>query len=84
MDASRSGAGDPQPPPPMTPEEEAALREQIVLGRPEKVAARIADLSEAAGGDLHFIARLYWPGMDPAVQRETMTIFAEEVIPKLR
>jgi hypothetical protein len=55
-----------------------------VIGRPDVVAERIAELRDAAGGDLHFIARLYWPGMEPGVQREAMAIFAEEVIPKLR
>jgi hypothetical protein len=33
---------------------------------------------------VHFIADLYWPGMDPEVQRETMRIFAAEVAPLLR
>ena len=84
MDSARSRGGEPEPPPPPTAEEEASLREQIVLGRPDEVAERIAELDRAAGGALHFIARLYWPGMDPAVQRETMRIFAEEVIPALR
>ena len=84
MDAARSRAGPPQPPPPITREEETSLRESIVLGRPGDVAEQIAEMRDAAGGELHYIARLYWPGMDPAVQREAMAIFAEEVIPKLR
>jgi len=33
---------------------------------------------------LPLVARLYWPGMDPAVQREALEIFAAEVIPALR
>jgi len=84
MDRARIRTGPPQPPPPLTREEEAGLREQIVLGRPDEVAERIAELRDAAGGDLHYIARLYWPGMDPGFQREAMAVFAEEVIPKLR
>jgi alkanesulfonate monooxygenase SsuD/methylene tetrahydromethanopterin reductase-like flavin-dependent oxidoreductase (luciferase family) len=84
MDRARSRAGRPQPPPPLTREEEAGLRQQIVLGRPDEVAERIGKLGDAAGSDLHYIARLYWPGMDPGVQREAMAVFAEEVIPKLR
>ena len=84
MDRARSRAGRPQLPPPLTKEEEAGLREQIVLGRPDEVAERIGELGDAAGSDLHYIARLYWPGMDPGVQREAMAVFAEEVIPKLR
>ncbi len=85
MDGARGRTGPPSPPPPMDrPREEGALREQILLGEPAEVAARISALADAAGGDLHFIARLYWPGMDPGVQREAMAIFAEEVIPELR
>jgi alkanesulfonate monooxygenase SsuD/methylene tetrahydromethanopterin reductase-like flavin-dependent oxidoreductase (luciferase family) len=84
MDAARSRAGDPPAPPPMTPADERTLRDQILLGAPEEVAARIAELNDAAGGELHYIARLYWPGMDPGVQREALALFAEEVIPQLR
>ena len=84
MDAARSRAEAPPAPPPMTPADEGALRDQILLGTPDEVAARIAELNDAAGGDLHYIARLYWPGMDPGVQREALALFAEEVIPQLR
>jgi alkanesulfonate monooxygenase SsuD/methylene tetrahydromethanopterin reductase-like flavin-dependent oxidoreductase (luciferase family) len=55
-----------------------------VLGTPEQVAERIDAFREAAGGDLHYIARLYWPGMDPALQREAMAVFAEQVLPRVR
>ena len=84
MDAARSRAGPAQPPPALTGEEESSLRQSIVLGRPDDVAEQIALIRDAAGGELHYIARLYWPGIDPAVQREAMAIFAEEVIPELR
>ena len=39
---------------------------------------------EAAGGDLHFVAQLYWPGMPYERQREAMRVFAERVAPLLR
>jgi alkanesulfonate monooxygenase SsuD/methylene tetrahydromethanopterin reductase-like flavin-dependent oxidoreductase (luciferase family) len=68
----------------MTAEEEAALRDEIVLGTPREVAGRIRAYEEAAGTELHFIADLYWPGMEPSLQREAMRIFAEEVAPLLR
>jgi alkanesulfonate monooxygenase SsuD/methylene tetrahydromethanopterin reductase-like flavin-dependent oxidoreductase (luciferase family) len=84
MDGARGRVGDPSPPPPLDPATETALRQQIVLGRPEKVAARIQEFAAAAGADLHFIARLYFPGLAPDVQREAMRIFAEEVAPLLR
>lgn len=84
MEHARGRAGAPALPPPFGPGEEEALREQILVGRPEDVADQIGALRDAAGGDLHYIARLYWPGMDPAVQREAMAVFSEEVIPRLR
>jgi alkanesulfonate monooxygenase SsuD/methylene tetrahydromethanopterin reductase-like flavin-dependent oxidoreductase (luciferase family) len=84
MEGARGRFGDPAPPPPLAAGEEEALREQILVGRPEDVADAIGALLDSAGGDLHYIARLYWPGMEPSMQREAMAVFAEEVIPKLR
>jgi alkanesulfonate monooxygenase SsuD/methylene tetrahydromethanopterin reductase-like flavin-dependent oxidoreductase (luciferase family) len=84
MDGARHRTGPPAPKPPLTAEGEAGLRESILLGRPDEVAEQIHAFREAAGGDVHYIARLYWPGMDPALQREVVAVFAEEVIPKLR
>ena len=84
MDGSRRRAGEPPAPPPVSAQEEEELREGILLGSPEEVAERIRALAESVGGELHFIARLYWPGMEPAVQREAMRVFAKEVIPSLR
>ena len=68
----------------MTPEGEASLRNEVLLGTPERVAERIRSFDEAAGGGLHFIADLYWPGMEPSAQREAMRIFAEDVAPIVR
>jgi alkanesulfonate monooxygenase SsuD/methylene tetrahydromethanopterin reductase-like flavin-dependent oxidoreductase (luciferase family) len=84
MDEARGRGGDPPPAPPIDERLDAELRRQIVLGTPDEVAARIRELAEAAGGDVHYIARLYFPGMAPDVQREAMRIFAEEVVPQLR
>jgi alkanesulfonate monooxygenase SsuD/methylene tetrahydromethanopterin reductase-like flavin-dependent oxidoreductase (luciferase family) len=72
------------PLPPLPAAREAELRDAMLLGTPEQVAERIDAFREAAGGDLHFIARLYWPGMDPALQREAMAVFAEDVLPRVR
>ena len=74
----------PSAPPPTTPAEESALREEIVVGTPVGVAERIRAYEEAAGTEVHFMADLYWPGIDPDVQRESMRIFAEEVAPLVR
>ncbi len=84
MDEARHRAGDPPEPPEIDAELEEQLRGQIVMGTPGEVVERIRALAEAAGGDLHYIARLYYPGMAPDVQREAIRIFAEEVAPALR
>lgn len=84
MDQARHRAGDPPAPPEIGEELDAQMREQIVLGEPDEVADRIRELARAAGGDLHYIARLYFPGMPFDVQREAMRVFAEEVAPRLR
>jgi alkanesulfonate monooxygenase SsuD/methylene tetrahydromethanopterin reductase-like flavin-dependent oxidoreductase (luciferase family) len=84
MEAARGRTGVPQPAPPIDDDLDASLRERIVLGTPDEVAARIRALAEAADGDLHYIARLYFPGMPFDVQREAMRVFAEEVAPRLR
>lgn len=75
----------PSPPaPPLTPErEQELLAEQPIIGPPEHVAERILAYREMGGVGFEFIARSYWPGIDPSVQRETMAIFAEEVAPLL-
>jgi alkanesulfonate monooxygenase SsuD/methylene tetrahydromethanopterin reductase-like flavin-dependent oxidoreductase (luciferase family) len=84
MDAARSRPGPPPAPPPITTEDEAGLRRSIVFGPPERVADEIRAFAEAAGGDVHFIARLYWPGMDPSAQREAVEVFGRRVVPLLR
>jgi probable F420-dependent oxidoreductase len=84
MEGARGRTGPPPAPPPPTPEEEAALRASTLVGTPEEVAERIRAFQDAAGGDFHFVGRLYYPGMDPGVQRETMRLFAEGVAPLLR
>jgi hypothetical protein len=83
METARSRpAGSPSPPP-LGEQEEATLRDQIVFGDPREVAATIRSFAEAADGDLHYIARLYWPGLAPERQREQLRRFAEQVLPLL-
>jgi len=84
MEDARGRTGPPPAAPPIPAAREAELRESTLMGPPERVAERIAALRDAAGGRLHYIARLYWPGMDPGVRDESMRIFAEEVAPLLR
>jgi alkanesulfonate monooxygenase SsuD/methylene tetrahydromethanopterin reductase-like flavin-dependent oxidoreductase (luciferase family) len=83
MAQARGRTGAPASPPPVPAEREEQMRATTLHGRPEQVAERIRELVDAAGGRLHYIARLYWPGMDPAVRNESLRIFAEEVRPLL-
>lgn len=71
-------------PPPWTPAEEEEARRKIVVGTPDEVAAQIRRYEEAAGGGLHYVSRMLWPGMDLERQRESLRVFAEEVIPRIR
>jgi len=84
MDDARARTGPPREPPPPTPEESSRLRAETVAGTPDEVADRIHAFAKIAGGDLHYIARMYWPGMSPERQRETMRLFAETVVPVLQ
>ncbi|WP_244928940.1 LLM class flavin-dependent oxidoreductase [Nocardioides sp. W7] len=78
-------SGGPGLPPSLTEEVRDRLRAGALVGTPDEVASAVRAYHEAAG-DLRFtfIPRLYWPGMEPAVQREAMRVFAEEVIPRVR
>lgn len=84
MDEARSRAAGPASPPQLTAREEASLRESIVMGTPAEVARQINFYRQAAGGDLHFIARLYFPGLPWEVQRRTLRLFAKSTVPKVR
>jgi alkanesulfonate monooxygenase SsuD/methylene tetrahydromethanopterin reductase-like flavin-dependent oxidoreductase (luciferase family) len=70
--------------PPLTDEHEAKLLRESVVGEPGAVVEEIMALRDVAGDDLHYIAWLYWPGMSADLRRESMRLFATEVIPKLR
>lgn len=75
----------PGSPSPIRDSTRATLREGAIVGRPEEVAERISRYVDAAHDvRLHFVPRLYWPGMEPAIQREAMAVFAEQVMPLVR
>jgi alkanesulfonate monooxygenase SsuD/methylene tetrahydromethanopterin reductase-like flavin-dependent oxidoreductase (luciferase family) len=84
MDAARGRGGEPAAPPPLTSAQEAALRESIIMGPPDQVAATIDEYRRMAGGDLVFIARLYFPGLPWDVQRRALRLFTEQVAPRAR
>jgi alkanesulfonate monooxygenase SsuD/methylene tetrahydromethanopterin reductase-like flavin-dependent oxidoreductase (luciferase family) len=74
----------PAPPPSLAPDYEQELLDGIVMGTPEQVAETLIRFHDRARVDLHYIARSYWPGLDPAFQREAMAVFADEVMPLVR
>ncbi|HXJ64980.1 MAG TPA: LLM class flavin-dependent oxidoreductase [Actinomycetota bacterium] len=83
--AERKARGGPPPaPPPTAPDDEAELRRAIICGTPDEVARSIVELAAAAGPELHFVARLYWPGMGADAMRAAARLFAERVIPAVR
>ncbi len=68
--------------PPLNDHTRALLRTNALVGTPEEVAAGIRRYRDVLGDlPFHFIPRLYWPGLPPALQREAMTVFAEQVVP---
>jgi alkanesulfonate monooxygenase SsuD/methylene tetrahydromethanopterin reductase-like flavin-dependent oxidoreductase (luciferase family) len=70
--------------PTVTAADEERLRRGIVAGTPAEVVEQLRAYERAAGVELHFIARLYWPGLAPEQQREALELYAREVIPALR
>jgi alkanesulfonate monooxygenase SsuD/methylene tetrahydromethanopterin reductase-like flavin-dependent oxidoreductase (luciferase family) len=84
MENARRQNGEPGLPPPMTRAEHDALRDSIILGTPTQVAGAIDEYRRAAGGDLEFVAGLYFPGLAWDVQCRALEIFAREVAPLVR
>jgi alkanesulfonate monooxygenase SsuD/methylene tetrahydromethanopterin reductase-like flavin-dependent oxidoreductase (luciferase family) len=83
-EGARGRLGPIPTPPPLDAQSEAAIRSTMLCGSPDEVAARIGEYAEAAGPRFHFVARLYYPGMDRAMMRESTRLFAERVVPALR
>jgi alkanesulfonate monooxygenase SsuD/methylene tetrahydromethanopterin reductase-like flavin-dependent oxidoreductase (luciferase family) len=85
MSSARSRVEALQRAPQLSEEHAAKLRPYAIVGTPEQVRGDLRKYEEAAGAmDFHYIARLDWPGMDINHQRESMRLFANEVIPGVR
>jgi alkanesulfonate monooxygenase SsuD/methylene tetrahydromethanopterin reductase-like flavin-dependent oxidoreductase (luciferase family) len=85
MQAAARRVGEPLPRPKTYTQEEVALqRQRCLTGSAESIAERLADYREAAGGQLHFVARNYLPGLSPAARLELLQRFVGEVAPLLR
>ena len=90
---ARGRLGPLSSPPPLLPDEPisrpdappgSGARAHLICGRPDEVAMGIRELAAIAGPRFHFVARLYYPGMDREVMRRSTRLFAEGVIPRLR
>jgi alkanesulfonate monooxygenase SsuD/methylene tetrahydromethanopterin reductase-like flavin-dependent oxidoreductase (luciferase family) len=62
----------------------ASVRAKSLVGTPPEVAEAVAAYCMAAHGDLHFVARVYLPGLPREVQLEALRVFACEVVPAVR
>jgi alkanesulfonate monooxygenase SsuD/methylene tetrahydromethanopterin reductase-like flavin-dependent oxidoreductase (luciferase family) len=80
----RSSDRKPLAVPTITAEDEERLRRGIVAGTPEEVVEQLREYERRAGVEIHFIARLYWPGLDLSTQREALELFARDVIPSFK
>ena len=69
--------------PKLTAESEGALRSTMLVGNPVDLADQLARMQDEAGVELHVLARMYWPGMTLDDQRRSLTLFADEVMPRL-
>jgi alkanesulfonate monooxygenase SsuD/methylene tetrahydromethanopterin reductase-like flavin-dependent oxidoreductase (luciferase family) len=84
MERARGRTGEPLLPAPMTGGDEKALRQSLIMGSPAQVAGTIDEYRRAAGGDLTFVARLYFPGLAWDVQCRALEIFGRQVAPLVR
>ncbi len=85
MEASASRRPGPLPsPPPMDAAAEGALRDRVLVGTAEQVAARILAIRERAGVPFEFIARSYFPDRPFSALAEQIHRLADDLGPLLR
>lgn len=77
MALDEGAAGPLRRPEPASADELDRLRATSVVGSPAEVAEQIRAYAEAVGGDLHFIARSYLPGLGPDGRREALAGLAQ-------
>jgi alkanesulfonate monooxygenase SsuD/methylene tetrahydromethanopterin reductase-like flavin-dependent oxidoreductase (luciferase family) len=82
--ARARGAQVPQRPPRMSADDEERVRAPMNVGTPEQVAEEIARYRDVLGGEGTYMARAYFPGLDPGVAAESRRILVEEVLPLVR
>ena len=69
--------GNLQPMPELHPDFEAFVRAVSVVGTAEQVAERIQQYADRVGGNLHYVARSYYPGLGAKGQRENAAALAD-------
>jgi probable F420-dependent oxidoreductase len=82
--ADARGARERRRPPAMTAEDEERLLKQVNVGTPEQVAEEILRYAHVLGDDGTYVARAYFPGLDPSTAAESRRILVEEVLPLVR
>ena len=84
MEASAFRGRGPVPAPPRwDAAAEEVLRQRVMVGTAEQVAARVASVREAAGVPFEFVARSYLPGRPYPALAEQVHRLAEELAPLL-
>jgi probable F420-dependent oxidoreductase len=68
-------------PPRLSADDEAGMRSRLVVGTPEEVAEQILEYRDVLGQNGTYIARAFFPGLDPAVAAESRRILADDVMP---
>jgi alkanesulfonate monooxygenase SsuD/methylene tetrahydromethanopterin reductase-like flavin-dependent oxidoreductase (luciferase family) len=81
---SARGSAAPAGAPPLDAATEEQLRASIICGRPDEVAAQIAQFRDGIDPDIHFICRSDFPGMPQDLQLETIELLGTKVFPSLR
>lgn len=71
-------------PPALGEDAERRLLARMIVGDPVTVANAIQSFCGLVSGDVHYIARMYWPGLDFDFQCQLMQRFAEQVLPLIR
>lgn len=84
MARMRGRPGPPPAPPPLTPERDEELRAMVTMGSGDEIAVRLRDYEAACGGELHAIAELLLPTVDPGLLREQLARVSETVLPRLQ
>lgn len=68
----------------LSPERIKELKNKAVIGTPDEVAHEIKRYKRVFEGDLHFIFRCWYPGMDSEEIVKCIKRYSDEVVPQLK